>query len=291
MNESKFDLEKSNKVLERMNKNIEEIEKIILKDKTPEEQEKIKKQWEQDKIENEQRLKKEIEEFNQKWDNNNKNLISIDDMKAEINEMIKAQDEEFNSLLNSIIEELCKGKNQEEKKKIIEQFNNIINSDNTINITVSDMIPDYVYDKINKLDILELNLGEIYFFSKKNIDDAQKGFRYNAITNEIITDWIGNSYIIIGYDTTSGCGPDPLIIKISDINYPIYWLMTDGGDWSNPIKVADSLNSFIKSYNLLIEKKDVLKNNNKIDKEILLREVEGIINNSNIDWWKNLIMN
>ena len=42
MNEHKFDLKQSNEVLERMNKEIKETEERILKDMTPEEQEKIK---------------------------------------------------------------------------------------------------------------------------------------------------------------------------------------------------------------------------------------------------------
>lgn len=43
MNKNNFDLKHSNEVLERMNKEIKETEERILKDMTPEEQEKSKR--------------------------------------------------------------------------------------------------------------------------------------------------------------------------------------------------------------------------------------------------------
>ena len=63
MDKNNFDLKHSNEVLERMNKEIKEAEERILKDMIPEEQDKIKKEWEQNKIKTEQKLKKEFEKF------------------------------------------------------------------------------------------------------------------------------------------------------------------------------------------------------------------------------------
>lgn len=50
----------------------------------------------------------------------------------------------------------------------------------------------------------------------------------------------------IGYDSIAGFGPNPYIIKLDEDNLLLYWLVTDGGDWKNPNKIANSLDDFIK---------------------------------------------
>lgn len=125
MSEHKFDLEHSNEVIERMNREIKETEERILKDKTPEEQEEIKKQWEQSKLETEQKLKKKFEKFKKEREELKKKeseLIPVEDIKDGLNEMIKDLDDKWNETLQSAIEGLCKGKTEEEKEKIMKSF-------------------------------------------------------------------------------------------------------------------------------------------------------------------------
>ncbi len=127
MSEHKFDLEHSNEVIERMNREIKEVEERILKDKTPEEQEEIKKQWEQNKIKTEQKLKKEFEKFEKEREELKKReseLIPVEDIKDGLNGMIKDLDDKWNETLQSSIEDLCKGKTEEEKEKIMKSFEN-----------------------------------------------------------------------------------------------------------------------------------------------------------------------
>lgn len=127
MEEKRFDLKHSNEVIERMNKEIKEIEEKILKNKTSEGQEEIKKQWEQNKIKTEQKLKKEFEKFEKErkeLEKKEKDLIPVEDIKEGLNGMIKDLDDKWNETLQLAIEELCKGKTEEEKKKIMKSFEN-----------------------------------------------------------------------------------------------------------------------------------------------------------------------
>lgn len=127
MSEHKFDLEHSNEVIERTNREIKEAEERILKDKTPEEQEEIKKQWKQSKIKTEQKLKKEFEKFEKdrkELEKKQSELIPVEDIKDGLNGMIKDLDEKWDETLQSAIEELCKDKTEEEKEKIINAFKN-----------------------------------------------------------------------------------------------------------------------------------------------------------------------
>lgn len=127
MSEHKFDLEHSNEVIERMNREIKEAEEKILKDKTPKEQEEIKKQWEQNKIETDKKLKKEFEKFEKdrkELEKRESELIPIEDIKEGLNGIIKDLDDKWNETLQSAIEELCKGKTEEEKAEIMKSFEN-----------------------------------------------------------------------------------------------------------------------------------------------------------------------
>lgn len=162
-----------------------------------------------------------------------------------------------------------------------------------ISLVVSDKLPNQIYKTIENFKIIYFEDGEIEFFNKSNIDEAQKGFRYNPINNEIINDWIDDEYIIIGYDCSSGCGPDPIIVYNDKNYYPIYWLMTDGGDWNHPLKIADTFEEFVNAYKNIIKNKEKIENNSLNSKEYneLYNNIKKIINENNFDWWKNFLQN
>ena len=137
MEENKFDMKHSNEVIEQMNREIKEVEEKILKNKTPEEQEKIKKQWEQNRIETEEKTKKELEKFErerEKLKKQESELIPIEDIKEGLNGIVKDLDDKWNEAMQSAIGELSKGKTDEEKGKIMDTFNNI-NSNNLTKIS------------------------------------------------------------------------------------------------------------------------------------------------------------
>lgn len=154
--------------------------------------------------------------------------------------------------------------------------------------SVKDMLTEDTYNKLKKLYIGEL---DIIFFERENIDAGQIGFRYTGFFNEIeeiIDEWPGNEYVIIGYDSIAGCGPDPYIMKTDEKELPIYWLMTDGGDWKNPDKIANSFNDFIKIIDCINEN---LNSKNQLNKELILNEISKINLNENMEYWKSLLEN
>lgn len=131
MNEHKFDLKHSNEVMERMNREVNEFRKNFLKDKTPEEQEQIKMEWEKNdelaRQKADQEIKKRMDKIEKKFEKRKKNeseLIPIEDIKDGLNEMIKDLDDKWDETLQSAIEDLCKGKTEEEKEKIMNAFKN-----------------------------------------------------------------------------------------------------------------------------------------------------------------------
>lgn len=150
--------------------------------------------------------------------------------------------------------------------------------------SVRDMLTEETYNKLRNIRI-EWN-SEIIFFEKQNIDAGQSGFRYAGFSDEIIDEWPGNEYVIIGYDPTGGCGPDPYIMKTNEKELPIYWLMTDSGDWKNPDKIANSFEDFIKIINCLNKN---LNSDNNPNKELILNEISQINSNENMWYWKNLL--
>lgn len=157
-----------------------------------------------------------------------------------------------------------------------------------ISKSVKDMLTEDTYNKLKKLYIGEL---DIIFFKRENIDAGQIGFRYTGFFNEIgeiIDEWPGNEYVIIGYDSTAGCGPDPYIMKTDEKELPIYWLMTDGGDWKNPDKIANSFNDFIKIIDCINKN---LNSKNQLNKELILNEISKINLNENMEYWKSLLEN
>ena len=148
---------------------------------------------------------------------------------------------------------------------------------------VKDMLTEDTYNKLKKLYIGEL---DITFFEKENIDASQYGFRYNDLLDEMINEWPGNEYVIIGYDSTAGCGPDTYIMKTDEKELPIYWLMTAGGDWKNPNKIANSFNDFVKIIECINEN---LNSEKELNKELILSEIAKNNSNENMEYWKNLL--
>ena len=143
-----------------------------------------------------------------------------------------------------------------------------------------------------KLPTLEFNYGPIEFLTEDTIDDGQDGFRYNDLTGEKIDGWTGEEYVIVGFDYSAGCGPDPYIIKADEKDLPVYWLMTDGGDWSNPELISSSLENFNKIINYLSNYSDSFISNILLEreaKEIIekIQEIEG--SDSINDYWSALI--
>lgn len=157
--------------------------------------------------------------------------------------------------------------------------------------SVKDKLNEKAY-KLLDLPYIEFSYGDIDFFDEKTIDNGQAGFRYNSLTNEKINEWVGDDYIIIGYDSTAGCGPDPYIVKTSDPKLPVYWLMTDGGDWSNPDFVCDSLENFNKIINMLSEYSSYFSNSSLTEevKQTILNKICDIEGKNSIsDYWEQLL--
>ena len=134
--------------------------------------------------------------------------------------------------------------------------------------------------------ILPIGELDIIFFEKENIDAGQHGFRYDDLHDEVINEWIGNEYVIIGYDSTAGCGPEPYIMKTDEKELPIYWLMTDGSNWKNPNKIANSFNDFTKIIECINKNLD---SNNNPNKELILKEIAKINLNNNMKYWEMLL--
>ena len=270
-------LDLSNKIIENDNKDMEKFDKV----------------W--DKFDKEYQKLGETQSFEELKEKLNDNQQQFEEQKKYSEEVMNKFDELKNKLdakLGTTNSQEIYEVNNSKNNYSVEDISHNSTNDNKISLVVSNMLSDEVYDAINDLEMISLNLGEIEFFSRNEIDEAQKGFRFNPNTNEIINDWIGNNYIIIGYDCTAGFGPEPLIIKIDNPDYPIYWLMTDGGDWEKPIKVADSLTIFTTAYKKLLDYKTLLESNSLTAEECnsLILEIEKIVNSSNISWWKNLVM-
>ena len=157
--------------------------------------------------------------------------------------------------------------------------------------SVKDKLDKRMYDLIN-LPYIDFAYGSIDFFDEKTIDEGQNGFRYNGLTGEPIKDWVGDEYVIIGYDSTIGCGPDPYILKTDDPNLPVYWLLTDGGDWANPDLICDSLEHFNKIINMLSEYSDYFYNQelNEETKKEIINKIHSIECKDSIsDHWDSLL--
>ncbi len=160
-----------------------------------------------------------------------------------------------------------------------------------MNNSVKDKLDERMYNLIN-LPSIEFMYGSIEFYDEKTIDEGQGGFRYNGLTGEPSKYWVGDEYVIIGYDSTVGSGPDPYILKTDDPNLPVFWLMTDGGDWSNPDLICDKLENFNKIINMLNEYSDYLCDsqlNEELKEEIINKICNIECKDSISDYWKDLL--
>ncbi len=159
--------------------------------------------------------------------------------------------------------------------------------------SVKDMLDAKAYELL-KLPTIEFRYGNIEFFDRETIDEAQAGFRYIGTDGEKSEDWPGDEYVIIGYDSSVGCGPDPYIVKTDDPNLPVYWLMTDSEDWSELDEVCDKLEDFNKIINMLTEYSDYL-GNEELDEEIkkeILDKIGDIVGKDNVSYyWDRLLDN
>ena len=121
----KVDTNNINNTIGDIDLRLKELEEKILVGKTKEEQEKIKKEWEDKRTKFEDELNKKQKEFNNKkkeWEVKQSELIPTDEVRSGLNEMMDNLDKEWNEIFNSAIDELCKGKSEEEKQQILKAF-------------------------------------------------------------------------------------------------------------------------------------------------------------------------
>jgi len=130
-------------------------------------------------------------------------------------------------------------------------------------------------------DIKEADLvaGEIYLFSKNQLLKEQIGYVYDLEKN-MIKDWIGENYVVIGHDSTCG---DPIILDISNEKFPIYSMFHD--DWSTLEKIADSYDEFLKIIKII--KKGKLNLNTPIEKRIEVLNKIAVISSKSLNYWES----
>ena len=154
--------------------------------------------------------------------------------------------------------------------------------------TVKDKLSDEIYEKLAKLQPLEFRYGEIFYFDKDNIEEGQEGFRYNPIKQEVIEDWTGDEYVIIGHDESIGDGPDPIIIKIDDPKLPVFYFATEYEDWSKPTQIANSLDDYIAIMDKIAQYADDIADTNLSEENFksLMEEI-GKLNTSS--YWNGFL--
>ena len=157
----------------------------------------------------------------------------------------------------------------------------------------SELLSDDAY-KLLDLPMILFPYGEIQFFGKDEIDEMQKGFRNDPETGEVYPEWVGIEYVLVGFDATAGVGPDQYIVNTVAKDYPVYWLMTDGGDWKHPILICKSLEKFNKIMELIKSYEEKIYNNKFTikDKNDLLRFITMTLVGEPVnDYWKDLLNN
>lgn len=155
------------------------------------------------------------------------------------------------------------------------------------NNSVKDMLDDKAYE-LMKMPKIEMKYGPIEFLSMDTIDKGQEGFRFAWKTGEKNDNWIGDEYVIIGYDYSAGFGPEPFMVNTIKKELPVYWLMPDGGDWDNPTFVSSSLEKFNKEIHMLKEYENDLVYNVIFDvtlEEIVNKIIEIEGNDELTDYW------
>lgn len=144
-----------------------------------------------------------------------------------------------------------------------------------INLT----IPDKLLEK--KLNKLQLGLNNLIFYTKEEIKEKQIGYHYNSDYQKI-EDWIGNNYLIIGYETLLG---DLFLIDINDKQLPVYSMYYD--DWNTILKITKSIDDFRKILNIISNKdlsnKEIINN--------LINEIKNINQGLELNYWQDLLWN
>ena len=132
-NKNKVNLENIDEFIKDIDSKIKNVEEKELDGKSPEEKQKLKEQWEKERLENIEKLKKQQDDFDSKmssWKEKQKELMPIEEIKSGIDDMMKKLNMEWEEALKAIIDELFKEKSEEEKEKFIKDFNDRLNSEN-----------------------------------------------------------------------------------------------------------------------------------------------------------------
>lgn len=155
--------------------------------------------------------------------------------------------------------------------------------------SVKDKLSERAY-KLLELPKIKFKYGSLVFATPDTIDKMQNGYRYNGLTGEKLEEW-KEEFVIIGHDTSAGLGPDPFIVDISDSKLPVYWLMTDGGDYDNPDLICEDLETFSKIIMMLSEEDDYEYNIlTEEDIENILNKIKKIENKETISpYWSELL--
>lgn len=147
-------------------------------------------------------------------------------------------------------------------------------------------IPKRVFSE--HISNIECGYGEIELFYEDEIDQMQKGFRYDAITGELFEDWIGDEFVVIGCDTTSGAGPDALVINLNEEKLPVYSLSEI--NWNSPTKISNSFEDFISILKIL-SSVDLLDESLPIEtRKELLKKIEPLCCKENMWKWEHIIL-
>lgn len=153
---------------------------------------------------------------------------------------------------------------------------------------VKDKISESTYEKLKELHDLSFMYGEVTYFGKDNIEEAQYGFRYNPKEETVIEDWTGDEYVIIGYDGSIGDGPDPIIIKTDEPELPVYYFATEYEDWKKPNLIAKSLDDYIKIMQMISEYSDDIEEStlSEEDYDDLMKKIKPMSKNV---YWENFL--
>lgn len=139
-------------------------------------------------------------------------------------------------------------------------------------------IPEKIFDR--KINDIRIGVNDIHLYSQDEINDAQAGYRYNGMTGEVIKDWIGDEYLIIGND--SCCG-DPIIIKTDEDKLPVFTMFHD--DWEMITKIADSFEEYVS----ILEEISKINLKDEANCRDLLSRINEQVKEEYYDYWEDLI--
>lgn len=131
-NKNRVNLENIDDFIKDINSKIKNVEEKELYGKSSEEQQKLKKQWEKERLKNTELLKKQQDDFDNKmskWKKKQKELMPIEKIKSSIDDMMEKLDMEWKEALKATIDELFKEKSKEEKEQLLKYFNDRLNSE------------------------------------------------------------------------------------------------------------------------------------------------------------------